>query len=104
MLIIFLAGATEFRPVRAPQERRLISTSNPLPNPSVRAYLMDGLYHNILFTLLQLVLLNLGLDVHRKNAPESLMPFQAHLDQRFAEMKTSIEKDYGIAVRSAKQF
>jgi len=46
----------------------------------------------------QLMLLKKGLDIHREKAPESLLPFQAHLEQRYTQMKIVLEKEYGIKV------
>jgi len=42
-----------------------------------------------------------ALDIHRQKVPESLQPFQAHMDQRFTEMKAVLEKDYGIKVSAS---
>lgn len=48
--------------------------------------------------VLQLVLLQTALDIHRKKAPVSLQPFQAHMEQRFEQMKDFVEKEYDIKV------
>lgn len=45
------------------------------------------------------MLLKKGLDIHREKAPENLLPFQAHLEQRYTQMKNVLEKEYGIKVR-----
>ena len=47
---------------------------------------------------LQLMLLQTGLEIHRDNAPDNLLPFQAHMDQRYNEMRVHIEQHYGIKV------
>ena len=45
---------------------------------------------------MQLLLLQKALDIHRRHAPESLMPFQAHMDQSFHKMREFVEKEYRI--------
>ncbi|XP_041370196.1 dedicator of cytokinesis protein 1-like isoform X4 [Gigantopelta aegis] len=46
----------------------------------------------------QISLLRDALLVHRRKAPETLKPFHTHMEQRFAEMCTIIEREYGIKV------
>ena len=48
------------------------------------------------------MLLQTGLEIHRDNAPDNLLPFQAHMDQRYNEMKAHIEQHYGIKVGGQK--
>ena len=45
-----------------------------------------------------MVLLQTTLDMHGKKAPESLQPFHAHLEKRFAQMKGFVEREYSIKV------
>ncbi|XP_071089559.1 dedicator of cytokinesis protein 1-like isoform X4 [Haliotis cracherodii] len=49
-------------------------------------------------TVQQIVLLRDALYIHRRKAPESLKPFHTHMEQRFAEMCSIIEREYGIKV------
>ncbi len=46
-----------------------------------------------------MVLLQTGLDTHGRKAPDALQPFHAHMEQRFAQMRVFVEKEYGIKVR-----
>ena len=46
----------------------------------------------------QVTLLRDGLIIHKQRAPENLMPFQSHMEQRFFQMCTMIEQEYGIKV------
>ena len=50
------------------------------------------------------MLLQTGLDVHARKAPEALQPFHAHMEQRFAQMKQFVEKEYGIKVEGPNNF
>nr|KAG5708357.1 hypothetical protein BaRGS_034388 [Batillaria attramentaria] len=49
-------------------------------------------------TMEQVTLLRDGLMVHKQRAPESLMPFHSHMEQRFCQMCNMIEQEYGIKV------
>ncbi|BFY99041.1 hypothetical protein BsWGS_02080 [Bradybaena similaris] len=49
-------------------------------------------------TVEQVTILRDGLLVHKSKAPESLQPFHSHMEQRFSQMCTMIEKEYGIKV------
>ncbi|ESO09209.1 hypothetical protein HELRODRAFT_109536 [Helobdella robusta] len=49
-------------------------------------------------TTLQVIILREALNLHSERAPENLKPFQSHLEQRYAEMKNTLEKEYGIKV------
>ncbi|XP_070212219.1 dedicator of cytokinesis protein 1-like isoform X7 [Littorina saxatilis] len=49
-------------------------------------------------TIEQVTLLRDGLMIHKHRAPESLMPFHSHMEQRFCQMCTMIEQEYGIKV------
>lgn len=51
------------------------------------------------FSLLQLLLLEKGLELHKNKAPESLMPFHDLLEERFKQMKEFVYKEYAIKVR-----
>ena len=46
------------------------------------------------------MILKNALDIHREKAPDNLKPFQAHLEQKYCEMKAVLEKEYGIKVRA----
>ncbi|XP_012940011.1 dedicator of cytokinesis protein 1 isoform X2 [Aplysia californica] len=49
-------------------------------------------------TIEQMSIVRDGLLVHKSKAPDSLKPFHSHMEQRFSQMCTSIEKEYGIKV------
>lgn len=49
-------------------------------------------------TIRQLVLVQSGLDIHRKHAPDALLPFQARMDQSFNKMKAFMEAEYDISL------
>ncbi len=51
-----------------------------------------------------MVLLQTGLDTHGRKAPDALQPFHAHMEQRFAQMRVFVEKEYGIKVRISDTF
>ena len=52
----------------------------------------------VLLTLLQLMILKKGLEVHRCKVPEALQPLHAHMEERYSEMKVLLEREYGIKV------
>ncbi|KAL8560337.1 hypothetical protein ACOMHN_006068 [Nucella lapillus] len=49
-------------------------------------------------TIQQVTLLREGLIIHKQRVPENLMPFHSHMEQRFCQMCTMIEQEYGIKV------
>ncbi|XP_076471351.1 dedicator of cytokinesis protein 1-like isoform X3 [Babylonia areolata] len=49
-------------------------------------------------TIEQVTLLRDGLMIHKQRVPENLVPFHSHMEQRFCQMCTMIEQEYGIKV------
>ena len=41
-----------------------------------------------------------GLDVHRERVPENLIPFHEHMQQRYNEMKSLLEREYNLKVNA----
>ena len=53
----------------------------------------------IVICLCQVLLLYKGLVIHCKKAPQQLRPFHDHMVTCFEDMKTVLERDYGIKVK-----
>ncbi|XP_064601988.1 dedicator of cytokinesis protein 1-like isoform X2 [Liolophura sinensis] len=54
-------------------------------------------------TLQQIKLVQEGLKLHRRKAPESLRPFHNHMESRFRELCKILEKDYGIHISKVNE-
>lgn len=49
-----------------------------------------------------MILLQRALDIHGSKVPESLQPFHAHLEHRFTEIRTFVEKEFNIKLSEDK--
>lgn len=50
------------------------------------------------------MILKRGLEIHCSKVPESLMPFHAHMEERYKEMKVVLEREYGIKVNGGVRY
>jgi hypothetical protein len=46
------------------------------------------------------MILKKGLEIHHSKVHEALLPFHAHMEERYKEMKVVLEREYGIKVNN----